>query len=103
MNTWSHHSLEEIATHYRAAELAEALVVNPYNIDECAAALHLVLTMPGTEQQARMRSLRVLVQEFNIYRWAGGMLMDAARMRQRARLLRQTSEQDVRATMGEQA
>lgn len=85
-----------------AAELAEALVVNPYNIDECAAALQLALTMPGTEQRARMRSLRGIVQEFNVYRWAGRMLMDAARMRQRARVLRQTGGRDVRAATAEQ-
>ena len=84
-----------------AAELAEALVVNPYNIDQCAAAMQLALTMPGTEQRARMRSLRGIVQEFNVYRWAGRMLMDAARMRQRARVLRQTGGQDVRAATGE--
>jgi trehalose 6-phosphate synthase len=138
-----HHGPEEIATHYRAAdlcivsslhdgmnlvakefvaarddeqgvlilsqftgaaaELAEALVVNPYNIDQCAAAMQVALTMPGTEQRARMRSLRGIVQEFNVYRWAGRMLMDAARMRQRARLLRQMGERDVRATMEGQA
>ena len=79
-----------------AAELAEALVVNPYNIDQCAAALHLALTMSGTEQRARMRSLRGIVQEFNVYRWAGRMLMDAARMRQRARIVRQTGDRDLR-------
>jgi trehalose-6-phosphate synthase len=84
-----------------AAELAEALVVNPYNIDQCAAALQLALTMPGTEQRARMRSLRGIVQEFNVYRWAGRMLMDAARMRQRARVLRQTGGRDVRAATEE--
>jgi trehalose 6-phosphate synthase len=81
-----------------AAELAETLVVNPYNIDQCAAAMHLALTMPGTEQRARMRSLRGIVQEFNVYRWAGRMLMDAARMRQRARLLRQMGERNLPAS-----
>ena len=83
-----------------AAELAEALVVNPYNIDQCAAALHLALTMSGTEQRARMRSLRGIVQEFNVYRWAGRMLMDAARMRQRARIMRQTGARDLRTITG---
>ena len=86
-----------------AAELAEALVVNPYNIDQCAAALHLALTMSGTEQRARMRSLRGIVQEFNVYRWAGRMLMDAARMRQRARIVRQTGARDLRTITGGQA
>jgi trehalose 6-phosphate synthase len=33
-----------------------------------------------------MRSMRSLIQEFNVYRWAGRMLIDAARMRHRRRL-----------------
>ena len=70
-----------------ARELPEALVVNPYNIDQCAAALQVALSMPQSEQRDRMRSMRGLIQEFNVYRWAGRMLMDAARMRQRQRLL----------------
>lgn len=86
-----------------ATELPEALIINPYNIDQCAAALHLALTMPLTEQRARMRSMRGIVQEFNVYRWAGRMLMDAARMRQRARLVRQTGARDARTTTGGQA
>lgn len=86
-----------------ATELPEALIVNPYNIDQCAAALHLALTMPPTEQRARMRSMRGIVQEFNVYRWAGRMLMDAARMRQRARIVRQTGVRDARTATGGQA
>ncbi len=70
-----------------ARELAEALIVNPYDIEQSAAAMHLALTMSGDEQRARMRSMRNLVQEFNVYRWAGRMLLDAARMRHRRRVL----------------
>jgi trehalose 6-phosphate synthase len=70
-----------------ARELTEALIVNPYDIEQCAAALNLALTMPPEEQRARMRSMRNLVQEFNVYRWAGRMLIDAARMRHRHRVL----------------
>lgn len=74
-----------------AGELPEALVVNPYNIDQCAAALHLALTMSPEEQRTRMRTMRNLIQEFNVYRWAGRMLMDAARIRQRQRVQRRTT------------
>jgi trehalose 6-phosphate synthase len=70
-----------------ARELAEALIVNPYDIEQCAAALRIALAMPADEQRARMRSMRSLVQEFNVYRWAGRMLLDAARMRHRQRVL----------------
>ena len=40
--------------------------------------------VPG-EQRERMRSLRTLVRDFNIFRWAGRMLVDAATARQQAR------------------
>ena len=73
-----------------ARELAEALIINPYDSEQTAAALHLALTMSSEEQRARMRSMRNLVQEFNVFRWAGRMLMDAARMRHRRRVLART-------------
>ncbi|MDD5334133.1 MAG: trehalose-6-phosphate synthase [Rhodoferax sp.] len=69
-----------------ARELPEALIVNPYDADQCAAALHMALTMPATEQRDRMRLMRGLVAEFNVFRWAGRMLLDAAAMRRRDRL-----------------
>ena len=42
--------------------------------------------MPEREQRARMRLMRGLVAEFNVFRWAGRMLIDAAGMRKRRRL-----------------
>ena len=66
-----------------AREMAEALIVNPYDTEQCAAALKIALTMPPDEQRERMRRMRTLVQEFNVYRWAGRMLLDAARVRYR--------------------
>ena len=33
-----------------------------------------------------MRAMRALVAEFNVYRWAGRMLIDAARLRSKERL-----------------
>ncbi len=73
-----------------ARELPEALIVNPYDADQCAAALHLALTMPADEQRDRMRLMRGLVAEFNVFRWAGRMLLDAAAMRRRGRLIEKT-------------
>jgi trehalose-6-phosphate synthase len=69
-----------------ARELHEALIVNPYHIEQGAEALYRALTMPEVEQRERMRSMRSLVKDFNIYRWAGHMLLDAARLRQRERI-----------------
>jgi trehalose 6-phosphate synthase len=70
-----------------ARELPEALIVNPYDADQCAAALHMALTMPEAEQRDRMRLMRGLVAEFNVFRWAGRMLLDAAAMRRRSHLV----------------
>jgi trehalose 6-phosphate synthase len=75
-------------------ELPEALIVNPYDADQCAAALHLALTMPADEQRARMRLMRGLVREFNVFRWAGRMLIDAAAMRERSALRRFARERE---------
>ena len=69
-----------------AREMPEALVVNPYHVEETADALYSALTMPPAEQRERMATLRSTVQEFNAYRWAGRMLADAARLRLRLRV-----------------
>jgi trehalose 6-phosphate synthase len=69
-----------------ARELTEALVVNPYDLEGVAETLKAALLMTTTEQRERMRALRNHVAEYNVYRWAGRMLLDAARLRQRERL-----------------
>jgi trehalose 6-phosphate synthase len=69
-----------------ARELSEALIVNPYHVEETADALHQAAQMPAAEQRERMASLRSTVREFNVYRWAGRMLADAGRWRLRSRI-----------------
>jgi trehalose 6-phosphate synthase len=68
------------------------LPVNPYHVDQCADAFDRALRMPVEEQRVRMRSLRRLVQEHNVYRWAGAMLLDASRLRQRQRIVERIGE-----------
>jgi len=62
-------------------ELADALVVNPYDTDELAQAIHTALTMPPEERQARMQRMRAVVQENNVYRWAGDLIGELAAIR----------------------
>ncbi len=69
-----------------ALEMPEALLVNPYDIEQASTALAAALAMPPDEQRQRMRALRRYVAEFNVYRWAGRMLVDAARLRRRQRV-----------------
>ncbi|TJX65703.1 MAG: trehalose-6-phosphate synthase [Mesorhizobium sp.] len=64
-------------------ELLEALIVNPYDAAMMGDALLQALTMSPEEQRQRMRRLREVVRENNVYRWAGSMLFDAARLRKR--------------------
>ena len=70
-----------------ARELPESLIVNPYNVDEASAAMVRALTMSAEDQCGRMHAMRAFLAEFNVYRWAGRMLMDAARIRRRATVL----------------
>ncbi|MEO6745888.1 MAG: trehalose-6-phosphate synthase [Caldimonas sp.] len=69
-----------------AREMTEALIVNPYHVEETADALHRAATMPVAEQRERMASLRMTVRENNVFRWAGHMLTDAGRARLRQRI-----------------
>ena len=69
-----------------AREMTEALIVNPYHVEETADALDRAIRMPAAEQRERMASLRSTVREFNVFRWAGRMLADAARWRLRSRI-----------------
>jgi trehalose 6-phosphate synthase len=65
-------------------ELSEALIVNPYDTHAMADALERALQMPKDEQRDRMRLMRELIRERNVYRWAARMLLDASRLRKRA-------------------
>jgi trehalose 6-phosphate synthase len=65
-----------------ARELRDALLVNPYDLDETADAIRAALEMPKAERMRRMARMRHFVREHNIYRWAGLLLGDLARLRQ---------------------
>jgi trehalose 6-phosphate synthase len=69
-----------------ARDLTEALIVNPYDTRQAAQALRVALEMPAAEQRLRMRAMRRVVSELNVYRWAGRILLDAAELRRRERL-----------------
>ncbi|MGE5450683.1 MAG: alpha,alpha-trehalose-phosphate synthase (UDP-forming) [Acidobacteriota bacterium] len=69
-----------------AGEMTEALIVNPYHIDETADALAKAVSMHPAEQRERMRAMRSRLADFNIYRWAGRMLLDAADERNRIKV-----------------
>lgn len=67
-------------------ELLEALLVNPYDMGQTAQAIKTALSMSREERRQRMKLMRRVVKENNVYRWAGRMLMSAATIRQRQAL-----------------
>jgi trehalose 6-phosphate synthase len=73
-------------------ELPEALLVNPFDVSETAAAIRTAMQMSREERRERMKLMRRTVKENNVYRWAGRMLMDAAQMRQRQSLTKNVLE-----------
>jgi len=64
-----------------ALELNDALLVNPYDVQQLAGAIHRALEMPEAEQSARMHRMRQVVREYNIYRWAANLLSDLTEIR----------------------
>jgi trehalose 6-phosphate synthase len=64
-----------------AVELRDALIVNPYDIDGVADAIHRGLEMNATERQLRMQRMRRQVMEHNVYRWAANVLGDLRELR----------------------
>jgi trehalose 6-phosphate synthase/phosphatase len=57
-----------------AAELAEALVVNPYDVAGMAESFERALDMPEHERRARMRELRDKVERSPVELWASSFL-----------------------------
>jgi trehalose 6-phosphate synthase/phosphatase len=57
-----------------ADEMHEALLVNPYDIERVAEALHEALTMAPEERRARMRSMRRRVLHADARHWARSFL-----------------------------
>jgi trehalose 6-phosphate synthase len=64
-----------------ARELRDALIVNPYDIEQLADSIRTALEMPVAEQRARMRRMREIVRDRNIYRWAAELITDLAQLR----------------------
>ncbi len=57
-----------------ARELLDAVLVNPYDVERTADALHFALEMDPDERSSRMHRMRTLLKEHNVYRWAGTLI-----------------------------
>ena len=64
-----------------ALELTDALLINPYDVQQTAAAILRALEMSDEEQAVRMRRMRTKVKDHNVYRWAANLLSDLTEIR----------------------
>lgn len=83
-----------------AKELPEAIIVNPNNRAEIAAALKEALETSGEEQQKRNRAMQRRLRRYNVTRWANdflGTLMGVREIQNRieSKLLSPTARSEV--------
>ncbi len=64
-----------------ARELPDALLVNPYDIEQLAEALRASLEMKAEERKSRMHHMRRGVTDRNIYRWAASLITELSEIR----------------------
>jgi trehalose 6-phosphate synthase len=64
-----------------ARELRDALLVNPYDIEQTSEAIRVALEMEPEEKQLRVQRMRRVIKEHNIYRWAGNLITELCEIR----------------------
>lgn len=62
-------------------ELRDALIVNPYDVEQLSDAIRLALEMSPEDRRARMQRMRRTVREHNVYRWAGNLIAELSEIR----------------------
>ncbi|MBL8022751.1 MAG: trehalose-6-phosphate synthase [Elusimicrobia bacterium] len=61
-------------------ELRDALLINPYDVEQTADAIYTGLNLDPADRRERMRRMRENVRENNIYRWAGNLVLELAQV-----------------------
>ncbi|MEE8473696.1 MAG: trehalose-6-phosphate synthase [Dehalococcoidia bacterium] len=64
-----------------ARELDDAVLVNPYAVDDFAEKIKLALEMPRPERERRMKGMRATVRENNIYTWAASIISEMVKLK----------------------
>lgn len=64
-----------------ARELTDAILINPYAIEDFAEAIKLAIEMPQEEKIKRMGNMRKIVAGNNIYRWAANIITEMASLK----------------------
>ncbi|HPS20682.1 MAG TPA: trehalose-6-phosphate synthase [Candidatus Omnitrophota bacterium] len=61
-----------------ARELTDAILINPYAVEEFADSIRMAVEMPLVEKKKRMENMRKIVFENNVFNWAGSIVTDLA-------------------------
>ena len=59
-----------------ARELTDAVLINPYYIEEFADSIKVAIEMPDEEKRKRMENMRKIIRENNVYRWAANIITE---------------------------
>ena len=59
-----------------AKELNDAIQINPYSIEEFADAIKEAIAMPQDKREKRMQNMQKILNENNIYKWAGSIITE---------------------------
>ena len=57
-----------------AVEMQDALLINPFDNGDFANKIKQAIEMPEAERRQRMKNMRQIVRDNNIYRWGGSMV-----------------------------
>jgi len=66
-----------------AYELTDALLINPHDIGELAEAIKKAIDMPKEERQTRMKRMREVISEHNIYSWIFSVADELVKLRRK--------------------
>jgi trehalose 6-phosphate synthase len=61
-------------------ELVDAVLINPYATDSFAEAIRQAIEMPPEESQSRMRRMREVVRDNNIYDWGASVILELLKL-----------------------
>lgn len=59
-----------------ASFLADALIINPWDVDEIADAIYRAFTMPVEERAERLGNMQTIMARYSATKWAQGFLND---------------------------
>ena len=57
-----------------ARELTDAILINPYSIEEFAESIKKAIDLSDEEKMRKMKSMREIIKENNVYRWAANII-----------------------------